>query len=230
MNNEEEIIKDENPSSTRNKNIDEDLLSEHSLNSFKITDIESAKEEIVTLRKKLNNKKKEISLLKNEQNPNELPVINKLKQQVNDLNSEVKKLRNDSNVKNYTKLENNYILNNKELTQLKQENNMIRFQLENLNRKKKNSTEKNNNNNNNFLINSNLLSNKIKNLKEQKINNLLKIYIQNNNSSFDNKDQKIEELKNELEFYKNFESENVKLKNKIKELKNSDQIQQKKNK
>ena len=228
MNNEEEIIKDENPSSTRNKNIDEDLLSEHSLNSFKITDIESAKEEIVTLRKKLNNKKKEISLLKNEQNPNELPVINKLKQQVNDLNSEVKKLRNDSNVKNYTKLENNYILNNKELTQLKQENNMIRFQLENLNRKKKNSTEKNNNNN--FLINSNLLSNKIKNLKEQKINNLLKIYIQNNNSSFDNKDQKIEELKNELEFYKNFESENVKLKNKIKELKNSDQIQQKKNK
>ena len=58
MNNEEEIIKDENPSSTRNKNIDEDLLSEHSLNSFKITDIESAKEEIVTLRKKLNNKKK----------------------------------------------------------------------------------------------------------------------------------------------------------------------------
>ena len=209
MNNEEEIIKDENPSSTRNKNIDEDLLSEHSLNSFKITDIESAKEEIVTLRKKLNNKKKEISLLKNEQNPNELPVINKLKQQVNDLNSEVKKLRNDSNVKNYTKLENNYILNNKELTQLKQENNMIRFQLENLNRKKKNSTEKNNNNNN-FLINSNLLSNKIKNLKEQKINNLLKLYIQNNNSSFDNKDQKIEELKNELEFYKNFESENVK--------------------
>ena len=152
MNNEEEIIKDENPSSTRNKNIDEDLLSEHSLNSFKITDIESAKEEIVTLRKKLNNKKKEISLLKNEQNPNELPVINKLKQQVTDLNSEVKKLRNDSNVKNYTKLENNYILNNKELTQLKQENNMIRFQLENLNRKKKNSTEKNNNNNNNFLI------------------------------------------------------------------------------
>jgi TolA-binding protein len=111
------------------------------LNSFKITDIESAKEEIVILRKKLNNKRKEISLLKNEnikQNPtNELPVINQLKQQVNDLNSEVTKLRNDSNVKNYTKLENNYILNNKELTQLKQENNMIRFQLENLNRKKK---------------------------------------------------------------------------------------------
>jgi len=220
--NEEEIIKDESISSSRNnKNIEEDILSEHSLNSFKITDIESAKEEIVILRKKLNNKRKEITQLKNEnikQNiPNELPVINQLKQQVNDLNSEVTKLRNDSNVKNYTKLENNYILNNKELTQLKQENNMIRFQLENLNRKKKGSIEKNNNNNNNFLINSNLLSNKIKNLKEQKINNLLKLYIQNNpNQSFDN-NQKIEELKSELDYYKSFEKENEKLKNKIKE-------------
>ena len=79
-------------------------------------------------------------------------TIRSLQKQVDDLNSEIYKLRNDSNVQNYNILELNFKQKTKELTELKQENNFIRFQLEDLSRKKnlnpinnKNSKAKNRN-------------------------------------------------------------------------------------
>ena len=75
-------------------------------------------------------------------------VVNSLKMKVNELNGEINRLKNDTN--NYNILENNYKQKSKEITELKQENNYIRFQLEDLIRKNK----KNNIKNNNF-INSN---------------------------------------------------------------------------
>ena len=79
--------------------------------------------------------------------------INKLKKQVNDLNTELNKMRNDKDVEKYKKLENNFIKKNKEMTQLKQDNNMLLFQIEDLNRKYKDK---------NININSNSLKKKIK--------------------------------------------------------------------
>ena len=62
-------------------------------------------------------------------------------------------MRNDKDVEKYKKLENNFIKKNKEMTQLKQDNNMLLFQIEDLNRKYK---DKNHN------INSNSLKIKLK--------------------------------------------------------------------
>ena len=63
-------------------------------------------------------------------------TIKSLQKQVDDLNLEINKLRNDSNGQNYNILELNFKQKTKELTELKQENNFIRFQLEDLSRKK----------------------------------------------------------------------------------------------
>ena len=63
-------------------------------------------------------------------------LIKYLQKKLNELNGEINKLRNDSNVQNYNILELNYKQKAKELTELKQENNFIRFQLEDLVRKK----------------------------------------------------------------------------------------------
>ncbi len=72
-----------------------------------------------------------------------------LSKRINELKGEINKLRNDSNVQNYNILELNYKQKSKELTELKQENNFIRFQLEDLIRK--NSKNINNIKNNNFV-------------------------------------------------------------------------------
>ena len=55
-------------------------------------------------------------------------TVKSLKKKLNELNGEINKLRNDSNVQNYNILELNYKQKSKELTELKQENNFIRFQ------------------------------------------------------------------------------------------------------
>lgn len=57
-------------------------------------------------------------------------VVIALKRKIKELNTQLNKLRNDSNVQNYNILEMNYKLKNKELVELKQENNYFRFQLE----------------------------------------------------------------------------------------------------
>ena len=81
---------------------------------------------------------------------NENSTVKSLKMKVNELNGEINKLKNDSN--NYNILENNYKQKTKELTDLKQENNYIRFQLEDLRRKNKSN---NNIKNNNFISSNN---------------------------------------------------------------------------
>ena len=81
---------------------------------------------------------------------NDKATVKSLKKKLNELNGEIKKLRNDSNVQNYNILELNYKQKSKELTELKQENNFIRFQLEDMIRK---NTKNNNVKNNNFLNN-----------------------------------------------------------------------------
>ena len=147
--------------------------------------------------------------------------INKLKKQVNDLNTELNKMRNDKDVENYKKLENNYMKKSKEMSQLKQDNNILLFQIEDLNRKYK---DKNNN------INSNSLKKKLNKLKETKQNNLVKIYNTNPNIALstrshffegiemNNKNNElISKLKSEIELYKNVDEENKKLKNQIEE-------------
>ena len=80
---------------------------------------------------------------------NDKATVKSLKKKLNELNGEINKLRNDSNVQNYNILELNYKQKSKELTELKQENNFIRFQLEDLIRK--NSKNNNNVKNNNFM-------------------------------------------------------------------------------
>ena len=63
--------------------------------------------------------------------------ISTLKNQLNELNIELNKMRNDKDIENYQKLENEYLKKNKEMSQLKQDNNLLLFQLEDLTRKYK---------------------------------------------------------------------------------------------
>ena len=102
---------------------------------------------------------------------NEKATVKSLKKKLNELNGEINKLRNDSNVQNYNILELNYKQKSKELTELKQENNFIRFQLENLIRKNKNNNAKNNN-----FINNNGNKKKSKNNIFHIRNKNIKIY------------------------------------------------------
>jgi len=69
-------------------------------------------------------------------------VVIALKRKIKELNTELNRLRNDSNVQNYNILEMNYKLKNKELVELKQENNYFRFQLEEKKNRKGGSTTK----------------------------------------------------------------------------------------
>jgi hypothetical protein len=69
-------------------------------------------------------------------------VVIALKRKIKELNTQLNKLRNDSNVQNYNILEMNYKLKNKELVELKQENNYFRFQLEEKKNRKGGSTTK----------------------------------------------------------------------------------------
>ena len=72
------------------------------------------------------------------------------------MNGEIYKLRNDSHLQNYNILESNYKQKSKELTELKQENNFMRFQLEDLMRKNLRSANSSVNiKNNNFINNYN---------------------------------------------------------------------------
>lgn len=72
------------------------------------------------------------------------------------MNGEISKLKNDSHLQNYNILESNYKQKSKELTELKQENNFMRFQLEDLMRKNIRSANSSVNiKNNNFISNYN---------------------------------------------------------------------------
>ena len=144
-------------------------------------------------------------------------LIKYLQKKLNELNGEINKLRNDSNVQNYNILELNYKQKAKELTELKQENNFIRFQLEDLVRKKNLRNTKNIN----FFNNGNKKksANKIGHFRD----NYIKIFAnqleteENNKEKLSDEDMKIvdyfkqvEELKNkneiltkELDKYKN---------------------------
>ena len=44
-------------------------------------------------------------------------------------------MKTETNIINYRRLENNYFKNTKKITELKQDNNLLRFQLEDLSRK-----------------------------------------------------------------------------------------------
>ena len=83
---------------------------------------------------------------------NDKIMVKSLSKKSSDLNGESNILRNDSNFQKYNKLELNYKQKSKELTELKQENNYIRFQLEDLKRR--------NNSNNNIIKNNNYINNK----------------------------------------------------------------------
>ena len=93
-------------------------------------------------------------------------MVNGLKNKIKDLNNELNKLRNNANVQNYNILEMNYKLKNKEINELKQENNFFRFNLE---ERKRNFGV----NNKNYL-NSNYNNNKYNSGKKIKNKELLK--------------------------------------------------------
>ena len=60
---------------------------------------------------------------------NKTPTVSSLKKKISELNTELKKLKNNSNVKNYNILELDYKLKTKEIIRLKQANNIYRFQI-----------------------------------------------------------------------------------------------------
>ena len=124
---------------------------------------------------------------------------------------------------------------NKEMSQLKQDNNLLLFQLEDLTRKYKEKSLNKKNDKNKINL-SNPIMKKLQIFKENKQNNLAKIYGVNPNSSLGsntknttrshfmegieitNKNNEIlSKLKDELELYKNIDEENKKLKNQIEE-------------
>ena len=138
---------------------------------------------------------------------NDKATVKSLKKKLNELNGEIKKLRNDSNVQNYNILELNYKQKSKELTELKQENNFIRFQLEDLIRKNKNNNAKNNNfiNNNG---NKKKSASKLAHIRDYHI----KIFSKNVNSEEDREKNNDEEMKIEDYIQKN---EELKRKNEL---------------
>ena len=187
----------------------------------------------------------------NKISPNELPLVNNnindntisrsqtkyiksLRKQLSELNYELNKMRNDKDIENYKKLENHYIKKNKEMSQLKQDNNLLLFQIEDLNRKFKERNHNNNSNQNNSKL-TNSIKKKLIILKENKQNNLAKYYNGNNLSIISNtknstrshffdgveninkNNELIANLRNELELYKNVDEENKKLKTQIEE-------------
>ena len=131
--------------------------------------------------------------LNNENNPNELPKVGQTNLEQND-NIELNKIKSGKSSKYYQRLENNYIRNNQEIRDLRQDNNLLRFQLEDLSRKinKVNSNQQNNSN----------LQKKLEKMKMEKKNNLAKLYgtnISNNsrgtkNSFFDSENNKNEKF------------------------------------
>ena len=189
---------------------------------------------------------------KNKINVNELPLvyninlensirrtqtkyIKSLRKQLSELNYELNRMRNDKDIENYKKLEDNYLKKNKEMSQLKQDNNLLLFQLEDLTRKYKEKSLNKKNDKNKINL-SNPIMKKLQIFKENKQNNLAKIYGVNPNSSLgsntknttrshfmegieitNKNNELLSKLKDELELYKNIDEENKKLKNQIEE-------------
>ena len=183
-------------------------------------------------------------------NLNELPLVNNinestisrsqtkyirsLRKQLSELNYELNKMRNDKDIENYKKLEEHYIKKNKEMSQLKQDNNLLLFQIEDLNRKYKERNHKNNSHQNNSEL-TNSIKKKLIILRENKQNNLAKYYNVNNLSIISNTKnttrshffdgveninkniELISNLRKELELYKDVDEENKKLKTQIEE-------------
>ena len=196
--------------------------------------------EIKTNKRKIND-----LLNNNKSDPNELPpvtnfsnisdkseTVDKLKKEVITLNKELYKIKTEKNIINYKRLENNYFKNSKEITELKQNNNLLRFQLEDLSRKLNDSSSFGKSKSKN-------IKRRIRTLKFNKHNNLKKLYVNgfNNNSilsshklsgdEYQNKYLKRKDLariiknKNELEIIKNIEDENRGLKREIADILNS---------
>ena len=125
---------------------------------------------------------------------NEKNSVKTLKKKVKELNGEINKLKKDSNVKNYNILENNYKQKSKELTELKQENNYIKFQLEDLMRKNQETNQKSN------ICNKKVL-NKLGSIKDSHSKVLqIKTNEENKNDEYMKKN---EILIKKLEIYKN---------------------------
>ena len=90
-------------------------------------------------------------------------------------------MKTEKNITNYRRLENNYFKNTKEITELKQDNNLLRFQLEDLSRKL--------NDSNSIGRKKNNFKKKLRTFKFNKHNNLKKLYgngLINNNSILSN--------------------------------------------
>ena len=120
-------------------------------------------------------------------------TVKTLKKRVRELHGEINKLRKEKNVKNYNILETNYRQKSKELTELKQENNYIKFQLEDLMRK--------NQENNKKIKDYKTKSNKPRSIKESKSNLLQQKMTEENKN--DDYIKKNEFLKKKLELFKN---------------------------
>ena len=180
--------------------------------------------------------------LNNEKEGNELPMVrytstnyntdetynnnyNNLQKQLNEINQELTKLKNDKNLKYYQRLENNYIKNSKELNSLKQNNNLLKFQLQDMVRKfRKSSTS-------NPPSSANNIRKRIEKMRINKKNNIAKLYGVNVSISatskiskvtFDNENhknitnkKKFFKIKSECELFKKIENENKGLKREI---------------
>ena len=134
-------------------------------------------------------------------------TVKSLQKKLNELNIEINKLRNDSNVQNYNILQLNYKQKSKELTELKQENNFIRFQLEDLLRKNNSKNVKNNNFINNGTKKKS--ANKIAHFRD----NHIKIFAKELETEENNKDKCYEEDLKIIDYVK--KNEELKNKNEI---------------
>ena len=143
-------------------------------------------------------------------------IVSSLKNKIKDLNNELNKLRNNSNVQNYNILEMNYKLKNKEINELRQENNFFFFFLEEQKRNfgtqklKKNKASPNKNKSN--IINS------VKKYKHRNLLQPMKPKTENINTNYsreeNDKDEIIDNLKFENEKLRKIVKENYSLKKK----------------
>ena len=154
-----------------------------------------------------------------------------LKSKIKELNTELNKLRNDSNVKNYNILQMNYKLKDKEIIELRQKNNYYRFQLQEKSRNNKNSKIRNSSlSPKTFYINkkteiSDMNSNSNKNIENDTdcVRAKTEIGVSNNlleNENSDDKNDLIQHLKFDNNRLRKLGNENYSLRCKIEEFQN----------
>ena len=213
----------------------------------------------LNLKKESEQKKKKFDdylNLNNEIDSNELPKVRltstnyyteennnyliNLQKQLNEINNELNKIKNEKNFKYYQRLENNFVKNSKELYDLKQNNNLLKFQLQDMTRKYRQTSSSN------PPSSANNIKKRIERMRISKKNDLAKLYgvnvststnsriskvTMNENENHKNNrggKRKIFKIKSEYELFKKIDDENRGLKRELNNILSS--VQERENK